>query len=96
MVLADTAFGSVEFLHEIRQPNIMRHGCNDRLLVDGRCLKHLHKRGQQVRLVGLKFPVSVSWYYLKVSWTGKTICSVYQTPQKGLHGGKTEMADRLV
>jgi hypothetical protein len=21
--------------------------------------------GQQVRLVGLKFPVSVSWYYLK-------------------------------
>ena len=25
----------------------------------------LYKRGQQVRLVGLKFPVSVSWYYLK-------------------------------
>jgi len=26
---------------------------------------HLHKRDQQVRLVGLKFPVSLSWYYLK-------------------------------
>lgn len=27
--------------------------------------KSVCKRGQQVRLVGLKFPVSVSWYYLK-------------------------------
>ena len=25
----------------------------------------LHKRGQQFRLRGLKFPVSVSWYYFK-------------------------------
>ena len=25
----------------------------------------LHKRGQQLRLRGLKFPVSVSWYYFK-------------------------------
>jgi len=61
MVLADTAFGSVEFLHEIRQYHAITGVRNDRLLVDGRCLKHLHKRGQQVRLVGLKFPVSVSW-----------------------------------
>jgi hypothetical protein len=67
MILADTAFGSVEFLHRIRQ--LTYHAITgvryDRLLVDGRCLKHLHKPGQQVRLVGLKFPVSVSWYYLK-------------------------------
>jgi len=38
MVLADTAFGSVEFLHEIRQ--LKYHAItgvrNDRLLVDGR------------------------------------------------------------
>jgi hypothetical protein len=27
-------------------------------------LRHLHKQGQQVRLCGLKFPVTVSWYYL--------------------------------
>lgn len=67
MILADTAFGSVEFLHGIHNSKYqavtgVRY---DRLLVDGRCLKHLHSRGQQVRLVGLKFPVSVSWYYLK-------------------------------
>jgi len=37
----------------------------DRKLLDGRVLRHLHKQGQQVRLVGLKFPVTVSWYYLK-------------------------------
>jgi len=55
----------------------------DRLLVDGRCLKHLHKRGQQVRLVGLKFPVSVSWYYLKremANW--KNDCSVTKPQSK--------------
>ena len=37
----------------------------DRKLVDGRILRHLHKRGQQVWFVGLNFPVTVSWYYLK-------------------------------
>ena len=36
-----------------------------RTLLDGRSLRHLHKQGQQVRLVGLDFPVTVSWYYLK-------------------------------
>ena len=67
MILVDTAFGSVEFLHGIRK--LKYHAIagvrKDRQLVDGRHLKHLHKRGQQVRLEGLKFPVSVSWYYLK-------------------------------
>ena len=67
MILADTAFGSVEFLHGIRQLNY--HAVTgvaiDRKLVDGRVLRHLHKPGQQLRLVGLKFPVTVCWYYLK-------------------------------
>jgi hypothetical protein len=67
MILADTAFGSVEFLHGVRQ--LKYHAIVgvrvDRKLVDGRCLRHLHKRGQQVRFVSLKFPVTVSWYYLK-------------------------------
>ena len=74
----------LEFLHGIRK--LKYHAITgvryDRLLADGRCLKHLHKRGQQVRLVGLKFPVSVSWYYLKRD--GKlahTVCSLYQTSQ---------------
>ena len=67
MILADTAFSSRDFIHGIRK--FKYHAITgvryDRLLVDGRALRHLHKRGQQVRLVGLKFPVSVSWYYLK-------------------------------
>ncbi|HEY9728789.1 MAG TPA: transposase [Chroococcales cyanobacterium] len=67
MILADTAFGSVEFLHGIRRLKyhaIVGVRC-DRLLLDGRSVADLHKRGQQVRLVGLKFPVCISWYYLK-------------------------------
>ena len=67
MILADTAFASVEFLHGIRQ--LKFHAVTgipiNRKLIDGRVLRHLHKQGQQVRLVGLKFPVTVSWYYLK-------------------------------
>ncbi len=67
MILADTAFGSIEFLHGIRK--LKYHAIVgvrvDRKLVNGRRLRHLHKRGLQVRLVGLNFPVTVSWYYLK-------------------------------
>ena len=67
MILADTAFGSVEFLQGIRK--LKYHAITglaiNRKLVDGRVLRHLHKQGQQVHLVGLKFPVTVSWYYLK-------------------------------
>ena len=67
MILADTAFGSVEFLHSVRQ--LRYHAITgvaiNRKLVDGRLLRHLHKQGQQVYLVGLKFPVTVCWYYLK-------------------------------
>lgn len=67
MILADTAFGTVDFLHGIRK--LKHHAITgisvDRKLVDGRVLRHLHFQGQQVRLVGLRFPVTVSWYYLK-------------------------------
>lgn len=67
IILADTAFGSKEFLHGIRQ--LKYHAVTgvaiNRQLTYGRILRHLHKPGQQVHLVGLKFPVTVSWYYLK-------------------------------
>ena len=67
IILADTAFGSKEFLHEIRQ--LKYHAVTgvaiSRKLTDGRLLRHLHKQGQEVYLVGLKFLVTVSWYYLK-------------------------------
>lgn len=65
--MADTAFSSVEFLHGLRK--FKYHAVTgvaiNRKLIDGRALKDLQKPGQQVRLVGLKFPVTVTWYYLK-------------------------------
>ena len=67
MVLVDTANVRVEFLHGVRKLKyhvIAGIACT-RKLNDGRCVARLHKRGQQLRLVGLKFPVSVSWYYFK-------------------------------
>jgi hypothetical protein len=68
MVLADTAFGSKEFIHGIRKLKYQAiiGVAITRKLNDGRVLKHLHQQGQQVRLVGLKFP-TVAWYYLKRS-----------------------------
>ncbi len=67
IILADTAFGSIEFLHGIRKLKL--HAISgvaiSRKLVDGRVLRHIHKQGQQVRLVGLKISVTVAWYYLK-------------------------------
>lgn len=69
LVLADTAFGSNAFVTKVRQ---LKHhalvgvSCN-RKLEDGRSLAQLHKRGQQLRLLGLKFPVYLSWYYFKRS-----------------------------
>jgi len=67
VVLADTAFGSVDFLKGIRKLKL--HAITgvryDRCLQDGRQLFHLHQPGQQVRLKGLPFPVTVAWFYLK-------------------------------
>ncbi|MEO0684824.1 MAG: transposase [Cyanobacteria bacterium J06649_11] len=67
IILADTAFGSIDFLHGVRK--LKYHAITglsiSRKLVDGRVLRHLHKQGQQVYLVGLNFPVTVAWYYLK-------------------------------
>jgi hypothetical protein len=67
VVLADTAFGSMDFLRGIRKLKL--HAITgvryDRCLQDGQQLFHLHKPGQQVRLKGLDFPVTVTWFYLK-------------------------------
>lgn len=67
IILADTAFGSVAFLQAMRkrrQPVIVGLRC-DRKLADGRQVCDLVKKGQQVRLDGLSFPVTISWLYLK-------------------------------
>ncbi|MBF2080188.1 MAG: transposase [Synechococcales cyanobacterium T60_A2020_003] len=67
LVLADTAFGRVEFLQRIRPLKLhaiagVRY---DRQLEDGRHLFKLHQPGQPVRLAGLKFPVTIAGFYLK-------------------------------
>jgi Transposase DDE domain len=67
IILADTAFGSVEFLKAMRK---RRHPVivgvrYDRKLSDGRQVCDLVKKGQQVMLDGLSFPVTISWLYLK-------------------------------
>jgi hypothetical protein len=85
IVLADTAFGSVDFLKAVRQrryPAIVGVRC-DRKLQDGRQVCDLCKRGQQVRLDGLSFPVTISWLYLKRDgFPRETICPLHSPPQR--------------
>ena len=59
MVLVDTGFGTVEFIHSVRETkyHIIAGIACTRKLVDGRSVAQLHKRGQQLYLQGLKFPV---------------------------------------
>ena len=68
MVLVDTAFGSVEFIHGVRKRkyHVVAGIACTRQLIDGRCVAQLHKRGQQLRLRGLKFPVQVPGTILNV------------------------------
>lgn len=67
MILVNTPSGRVEFLHNVRKLKYhaiagVRYDCK---LVDEISLPHLYKQGQQVRLTGLKFLVSISWYHLQ-------------------------------
>lgn len=70
MVQADTEFGTVEFLNAVRKRSwrsvVGMPG--SRTLQDGRCLKDLYrhaKRGLQVYLKGIDYPLTVSWFWLK-------------------------------
>ncbi len=66
-VLADTAFGSVEFLKAMRKRRypLVVGVPRDRKLSDGRQVRNLATKGQQVRLDGFDSPVTISWLYLK-------------------------------
>lgn len=70
VVQADTEFGSIEFLKAVRQRAwraVVGMRCNRRIQ-DLRTLKQLYRkgrRGQQVHLVGIAHPVTVSWFWLK-------------------------------
>jgi hypothetical protein len=70
IVLADTEFGTLDFIDAVRKRNwrpVVGMRCN-RKLQDGRSLKQLYrngKRGQQLFLAGIPFPLTVSWFWLK-------------------------------
>lgn len=66
-VLADCAFGNIEFLKAMRRLKVyvvVGIPCS-RTLQDGRQLRQLTRRGQQVYLAGLSFPLYVTWHWLK-------------------------------
>lgn len=72
MVLADTEFGTIEFLTAVRQRGwraVVGVRAN-RQMSNGQSLQQLYRhgrRGQQVRLRGLEVPLTVSWFWLKRS-----------------------------
>jgi hypothetical protein len=67
LVLADTAFASIDFLQGVRA--MKYHAVvgvrKDRNLTDGRSVQQVKSRGQQVQLTGVSFPVYLSWVWLK-------------------------------
>jgi hypothetical protein len=70
IVQADTEFGTVAFLDAVRQRNwrAVVGVKSNRLLQDGRQLKDLPrkaKRGLQVYLKDIDYPLTVSWFWLK-------------------------------
>jgi Transposase DDE domain len=70
IVQGDTEFGTVEFLSAVRSRSwraVTGMRCN-RQLEDGRILKQLYRarrRGQQIYIKGIPFPLTVSWFWLK-------------------------------
>jgi hypothetical protein len=67
MVLADSAFGSIEFLEGVRRLRLhtLVGASKSRRLQDGRCLNHLAHQGSQVKLKGWDQWVWVAWYWLR-------------------------------
>lgn len=70
LVQADTEFGTLEFLNAVRnrswRPVVGLR--SNRTLQEGRYLKDLYrhaKRGLQVYLKGIDYPLTVSWFWLK-------------------------------
>ncbi len=91
IVLADTEFGTVEFLTAVRKRRWravvgMR---SNRRMENGKPLKSLYrqsKRGQQVRVAGIEVPLTVSWFWLKRSEGKRELRFVVSTyPYSGVY-----------
>lgn len=68
-ILADTAFGSVDFLSWVKaRPGLnLVVGVRDdrRLATPGQSVKSLSRQGSQATLFEMTFPVTVSWYWVE-------------------------------
>ena len=91
IVLADTEFGTVDLLTAVQKRSWravvgMRY---NRKLVDGRTLKQFSrqgKRGQQVYILGISYPLTVSWFWLKRSEGQRELRFVVSThPYSGVY-----------
>ena len=91
IVLADTEFGTVEFLKAVQKRRwraVVGMRCT-RLMDNGNPLKSLYrhgKRGQQVRLVGMDALLTVSWFWLKRSDAKRELRFIVSTyPYSGIY-----------
>lgn len=67
LVLADTGFSSIEFVNGVEK---LRHQAivgipKNRLMANGRAIKTITKKGQQVTITGFERTVTASWFYLE-------------------------------
>lgn len=67
-LLADTAFGNMSLLQWVdARPGLSAvvGVRSDRRLANGRSMQSVRRQGTQVRLEGLQFPVTLSWYWVE-------------------------------
>jgi hypothetical protein len=91
IVLADTEFGTIEFLQAVHNRGwraVVGMRCT-RKLQDGSKLKQLYrhgKRGAQIKLEGIDFALTVSWFWLKQSGGKRELRFVVSTyPYSGVY-----------
>jgi Transposase DDE domain len=89
--VADTEFGTIEFLKAVKRRGwraVVGMRCTRRLQ-DGRSLKQLYRhsrRGTQIKLDGIDFPLTVSWFWLKQSDGNRELRVVVSTyPYSGVY-----------
>ncbi|MCY6493874.1 transposase [Leptolyngbya sp. GGD] len=91
IVLADTEFGTIEFLRAVNNRGwraVVGVRCT-RKLQDGSNLKQLYrrgKRGTQIKLEGIPFALTVSWFWLKQASGKRELRFVVSTyPYSGVY-----------
>jgi Transposase DDE domain len=68
LVLADTGFSSVEFVNgveKLRDFQAIVGIPKNRLMANGKAIKTITKKGQQVQIIGFERMVTASWFYLE-------------------------------